>query len=1006
MKTRVVNLNTVLLLTVVAAGLIGLAPAATAATAPVTVAVAVTGTPAFGATVTAKATVTINDGSTLQSIAWSQAAGAPAVLANTETDTVSVTLAARSAYRDYLIHVLGESPQALAGGEESEEPFVGGIQNRFQVVAASAFTMEHASATVLEITVVTTSGTYHSEYDLVTPLPWTWAVGIRDVPVGLPVILHAKTQATYNWALAKPVTSAATLADATTQSPEFTPDMPGIFTVTITDLAKNQPVVLTVYAGLWKGIITGQDANGRPTVDSACTTCHGAEPEIEKFTPWAQTGHAEIFTQNVNTPNGHYGTGCLSCHTVGYDTRAANNGIDDQAAWAAFLGTPLLTHGDLTNWANILTQFPTIAREANIQCENCHGPQDSQAHYKGDGSRGTLSSDMCGTCHGEPLRHGRFQQWQLSGHANYELAGEEGTNGSCARCHSAQGFLEWLPILLGEKPGDINANVNVTWTADEVHPQTCATCHDPHAIGTTSSSAATNATVRISGDTPMLLAGFKATNVGRAAICLTCHNTRRGLKNDNTWTGADSSRAPHPGAQADVLMGQNLYFVEPGVRGNHSLIEDACVTCHMEKTPPPDLFSYNKGGTNHTFTARADICSKCHSVITTESVQAEVETKLEELGDVVGKGILDLMTAQIKNGKKIDLGGLKTVTDTSTIDSIALSDASGRQAITVAFKDGSSVGPVGMNSVKAIPPLGAGAELYTLGSSALPKAGWNYTVIEADSSKGVHNPTYIKRALDLSIYAVKNASTGAAVTNPGANGGPGGGFGAVGCTTPYVYWAEIAAHLPGANESQWRTDVVTRNLAASTANLKLILHTASGDFQTTGTVAGGAQSAFEDIVKAMGQTNAKGSLEICSSQPLLVLGRIFTVTSGGTYGQFLDGHIANLGLQQGDKASLIGLRQATDQFRSNITVNNGGTLPANVEVTLFDNAGTALTTYTLTVAAGQTVQDLTPFATRANKPDLGWGFATIKVIDGFNVNASASVIDAQTNDPVTIPAKM
>jgi len=505
----------------------------------------------------------------------------------------------------------------------------------------------------------------------------------------------------------------------------------------------------------------------------------------------------------------------------------------------------------------------------------------------------------------------------------------------------------------------------------------------------------------------MLLAGFTATNVGRAAICLTCHNTRRGLKNDTIpVTTAESSRAPHPGAQADILMGQNLYFVETGVRGNHSMIEDACVTCHMEKTPPPADLSYQLGGTNHTFTARADICSKCHSVITTESVQAEVETKLEELGAAIGKGITDLMTAQIKNGKKITLGTLATITDTATIDSIALSDASGRQAITVAFKDGTSVGPVGMNNVKAVSPNGSSAELYSLGPVQLPKAGWNYTTIEADSSKGVHNPTFVRTALDLSIYAVQNAVIGTPVANPGANGGPGGGFGAVGCSTPYVYWAEIAAHLPGANESQWRTDVVTRNLAASTANLKLILHTATGDFQTTGTVAAGAQNAFEDIVKAMGQTNAKGSLEICSSQPLLVLGRIFTVASGGTYGQFLDGHIANLGLQQGDKASLIGLRQAADQWRTNFTVNNGGTLPANVEIALFDNAGVALTTYTLTVPAGQTVQDQTPFATRADKPDLGWGFATIKVIDGFNINASASVIDATTNDPVTIPAKM
>jgi hypothetical protein len=617
----------------------------------------------------------------------------------------------------------------------------------------------------------------------------------------------------------------------------------------------------------------------------------------------------------------------------------------------------------------------------------------------------SLSSDVCATCHGEPLRHGRFQQWQLSGHANYELAGEEGTNGSCAKCHSAQGFLAWLPVLLGEKPGDPNANVDVTWTKDEVHPQTCATCHDPHAIGTTTGSPNTNATVRISGDTPMLLAGFKATNVGRGAICLTCHNTRRGLKNDQTWTGADSSRAPHPGAQADILMSQNLYFVEVGARGYHSQIEDACVTCHMEKTPPPADLSYQLGGTNHQFGARSDICSKCHSTITTASVQAEVESKLEHLHEVMGEAIHELMAAQIALGKKIALGTTKTVTDASTIDSISLADASGRQAITVYFKDGSMVGPVGMNSVKAVSPNNSSAELYTLGPSALPKAGWNWCVIEADSSLGVHNPTFVKRALDLSIYAVTSSEVGGVTTNPGDNGGPGGGFGAVSCATPYVYWAEIATHAPGANESQWRTDMVARNLSGSTANLKMILHTASGNFETTGTVAAGAQNAFEDVVKAMGQSNAKGSLEICSSQPLLVLGRIFTVASGGTYGQFLDGHVANLGLSEGETASLIGLRQQTGSFRSNLSVTNGGTVAADIEVKLYDNAGAMLHTYSLAVPAGQVVQDLTPFATRAGKPDLGWGFATVKVVTGFNINASASVIDAQTNDPVTIPAK-
>ena len=77
-------------------------------------------------------------------------------------------------------------------------------------------------------------------------------------------------------------------------------------------------------------------------------------------------------------------------------------------------------------------------------------------------------------------------------------------------------------------------SIEVSWTEDEAHPQTCVTCHDPHASGTTSGSDP-NATVRISGDTPPLIAGFTATDVGRGAICMTCHNTRRGLRNDAVY---------------------------------------------------------------------------------------------------------------------------------------------------------------------------------------------------------------------------------------------------------------------------------------------------------------------------------------------------------------------------------------------------------------------------------------------------------------------------------------
>jgi len=988
----------------------GFVPAAQAQGVTVTVTVSGTATP--GATVTATAAVEITDGSSLQSITWSQVEGAEAMLSGTTTDTVTVQLADEAAYRAYLFHVLAEPPigpdQLPPNVPVPPGEFPGGVQDRFGVLATNPFAMEHAGAVMLEAEVVTSSGTYHGEGEVVTTLPWPWASGIQNVPINVPVLLHGKEQASYDWTLTAPAGSSAGLRGADTKTPEFTPDVAGQYQVMVTDEATGTAVTIPVYAGTWRGVIVGEDADGRPVPDEACTTCHNGTFAADEFTPWKATGHAEIFTQNVNNPNGHYSTSCLACHTVGYNTDAVNGGIDDNADWQAFLDSGLLTHGDPENWSHILSQFPDIAKQANIQCENCHGPQNTNAHSLG-GVRGTLSSDMCGVCHGEPARHGRYQQWQLSGHANYEVAIAEGTNGTCAKCHSANGFLAWLPVLTGEVAGDPNDSVQVTWTADEVHPQTCQTCHDPHAIGTTSGSAETNATVRISGDTPMLLAGFVATDVGRGAICITCHNTRRGLRNDSNFTRNDAARAPHLGAQGDVLMGQNAYFVEVNKRSFHSRVEDACVACHMEKTPPPADLSYNQGGTNHTFYASKTICSQCHSVVKAEDVQGPFEEKMAELKASIEESLLRLIEEQISLGKTIDLGGDATISDASTIASIDFEETHGRQGMAVTFTDSSTVGPVALSSVTAQSTVGGPAVgLYDLCDASLPKAGWNYNLLHSDSSEGVHNPSWTAAVLEASLTALKNAARPGGI---GAQGGigagevhPGDGSGAVTCTTPYVYWTEIAAHSTGLNDSVWRTDMVTRNMSQSQADVEFVLHTDSGTMTASGSVDAQSQGVFEDIVGQMGVSD-KGAVEICSNQPLEVASRVFNTSDAGTFGQFINGYAGGAGLTVGQVARLIGLREAEGAFRSNISVTNTGLVPGEVAVTLWASDGTPVIAYTLSVEPGMVVQDVQPFANRAGQPNIGWGYATVEVLSGDGILTSGSVIDAKTNDATTIPMK-
>ena len=556
-------------------------------------------------------------------------------------------------------------------------------------------------------------------------------------------------QVTFGWEiLSKPAESAAILVDSTTQDPYFTPDVAGAYAIE----QEGTEATITIIAGTYVGGINGQDANGNPTM--TCSQCHSST-----VAEWAPSGHAHIFSDNVNTSD-HYSESCLPCHTVGYLSGA--NGIDQASDWKLFIESGLLTHSSPTNWTTILADYQQTAQLSNIQCENCHGPQ-SPGHTQGRELRVSISSDVCGTCHGEPPRHGRYQQWEESGHANFELAIEEGEDGNCGRCHSGQGFLAWTkqdndPTY--EIPEDQFEALGMT--PDKVQPQTCAVCHDPHYVGTVSGDT-TDAPVRIMDDTPVLLAGFSANNVGKGAICLVCHNSRRGLRNDaNPPT---SYRAPHEPTQADVLMGQNAFFVQVGQRSSHANLKDSCVACHMQATPPPAGFSYNQSGTNHNFAASITICSQCHTGLNGLALQGSTELMLEDLNKAVGaaavtklNGLGSIIVSPIEPETEREASGDVTI-DTATNPVTDVEIASGSRLtfkivlttpIDITYvNDDSTTETVTTNTFDVQLEFlrdGTDTVVYAL-SGNMVRACWNYLLIKQDLSEGVHNPSFVSNVL-------------------------------------------------------------------------------------------------------------------------------------------------------------------------------------------------------------------------------------------------------------------
>ena len=215
---------------------------------------------------------------------------------------------------------------------------------------------------------------------------------------------------------------------------------------------------------------------------------------------------------------------------------------------------------------------------------------------------------------------------------------------------------------------------------------------------------------------------------------------------------------------------------------------------------------------------------------------------------------------------------------------------------------------------------------------------------------------------------------------------------------------EIVAHKIGSYDSCWRSDVIISHEQERRVHIDFTLHTADGEFTAKSSVDVGQQGVFKDIVGLLGYEGL-GVLEIQAYLPIGIISRAYSETDSGTFGTYFRGYRASECLTAGATARLYGLRQVEGKFRTNISVTNTGAETGHVVITLYRTDGEELTSYPVWVEPGMVVQDLQPFKNRAGKPNLGWGFAAVRV-DGSDttVLVSATVIDSRTNDAEMVQA--
>lgn len=560
-------------------------------------------------------------------------------------------------------------------------------------------------------------------------------------------------------------------------------------------------------------LVWNKDANG---VDVPAPT---ANPTVF----WSNPGRMTTYEFGMKGAEGtHYSQSCTGCHTTGYNMLARNNGMVDRMSSASYAFPALssiftsltgATSQQIVNSSGVLTTAnydqvtakpdatawaaipDNVKAFAGMQCESCHGPiglhaTSISAARLPDGTiakpAGEFSVAACAVCHDNPGNHDRVNLWRQSKHANLEVAiGEAAThtNGnpdaSCARCHAAQGFVQYVKQLSGQlkdsngkaipaysgaigDPGLPTFGVagatflkGLGLTADKVQPVTCAACHDAHTTG-----------IRVEGETPMLPSGFKVAGVGTGAVCFVCHNSRNGAHNDALngvyftsdlpgATAATSIGAPHEASQGDVVAGKNAFFVSGFNPSAHLAVKDSCVGCHMGNFPA-GLTGTN---TNHTWKIDSTSCKSCHGgakdpvdgealQATFDEAQKELVSTLDSVAQTTVRGLFykgSKQTVQIPNDANVTFVFGRS-------PGFAITSATGFDDPNNTSGTITTLGPAGLGNFYT--DSGATTKAFDLLKGTFAKANWNYELVVQDGSRGIHNPSFTFDVLSNTVEAV------------------------------------------------------------------------------------------------------------------------------------------------------------------------------------------------------------------------------------------------------------
>lgn len=533
--------------------------------------------------------------------------------------------------------------------------------------------------------------------------------GLNTVSVGEPVYLDAQIDinipassvAGVIWTITmKPNGSAATLTDSPLGAnvPVFEPSDRSIYQVAgrkvlRPDVVGEYVVTATITAGSAGTMTVGQTfIAGKYVGKAACTVCHSGGLAEVMVPSWAKTGHAGHFTNGINGVLGSgYSKNCISCHTVGYDLNATvdNGGFSAVAKQLGWTFPAVVQAGNFDAVPDALKNL------ANIQCENCHGPGSQHANHGGDTLEISVPNNTgaCAQCHDAPSHHVKSAEWGNSVHA--VTTRHPAGNAACVGCHTGTGF--------------INRINGQPQTDTSYHAIDCYTCHEPH--GQTKPDGNDHIVRTLQAVT--LADGTQITSGGAGMLCMNCHQSRQKASTYAATMAASTYFGPHIGTQSDMFMGTNgfTYGQQIPSSAHKSVVEDACVTCHMQDVAIGAPGFLAVGG--HTFKP---------------SLTQDGKPKLELVAACQNCHGKDMTTF---NMARIDYNGDGTIEGVQTEVQKLLDQLS-----------------------TMLPPNNNVKSSLTIDSTwtrAQLEAGYNWQFVNNDGSRGIHNTAYAVGLLKASI---------------------------------------------------------------------------------------------------------------------------------------------------------------------------------------------------------------------------------------------------------------